>query len=224
MSAIVIHEDGLDFHADSTGDEPRCLDLQIAERLGFSRPRDVRKLIDRLRSSGIVKESELRATVAQTSGRPATEYWLSETAALKVAARSDTDAAIAQLDTMVRVFVAVKRRLREPPPAPALPSTTGINALLAACRTVGESPLLQRELYQRLGYAAFMQTTTWAKAEGALRRHLGIVSYRRLPMNMLDEARRVIDAMVEKRWPILRAPKLRLLQGGGGSDRQGKLF
>lgn len=107
---------------------------------------------------------------------------------------------------------------------PALPST-GHHSLLAACQTVGQNPLWQREIFQRLGYAAHVQKTTWSRAEGALRRHLGVVSYKRVPANMLDETRRYIDSMVEGRTSIARRPTLRLIKGGGGgSSKQVPLF
>lgn len=67
--------------------EPRARDLDIAERLGFDRPRDIRKLIERhaaeLATFGVC------ATVAQNHGggrgRPSTEFWLNEEQALLIA-------------------------------------------------------------------------------------------------------------------------------------------
>lgn len=91
--------------------EPRARDLDIAERLGFDRLRDIRKLIERnlpeIESFGVC------ATVARTpderGGRPATEYWLTEEQALLVASRSDADNAPAVRRMLIKVFVAWRR-------------------------------------------------------------------------------------------------------------------
>ena len=91
--------------------EPRTRDLDLADRLGFGRPRDIRKLIERnlpeIESFGVC------ATVAQNHnggrGRPATEYWLSEEQALLVAALSDADRAAAVRHMLIKVFVAWRR-------------------------------------------------------------------------------------------------------------------
>lgn len=91
--------------------EPRARDLDIAERLGFERPRDIRKLIERnlpeIESFGVC------ATVARTpdqrGGRPATEYWLTEEQALLVASRSDAENAPTVRRMLIKVFVAWRR-------------------------------------------------------------------------------------------------------------------
>jgi hypothetical protein len=71
--------------------EPRARDLDIADRLGFSQQRDIRKLIERHKAE--LQAFGVCATVAQTSGpkggRPATEYWLNEEQALLVSILSD---------------------------------------------------------------------------------------------------------------------------------------
>lgn len=78
--------------------------------VGFSRPRKARDLVKRLLALKILNNSEVCTVVGQTSiagGRPARELWLTREGALKFAARSDTPRAIALLDSIVRVFVAV---------------------------------------------------------------------------------------------------------------------
>jgi site-specific DNA-cytosine methylase len=77
-----------------TGDEPRIRDIDLAEKLGYARPRDIRKLIERLLKDGRLKDVKVCATVAQTSGgRPGKEYHLTRNQALKVAAHADTNIA-----------------------------------------------------------------------------------------------------------------------------------
>jgi hypothetical protein len=87
--------------------EPRILDIELAKKLGYAHPADIRKLIRRLMDEGILNESEVFATVAKTSmrgGRPAKEYWLTEEQAILVTTQSKTETAITQLKTMVHVF------------------------------------------------------------------------------------------------------------------------
>jgi hypothetical protein len=89
--------------------EPYVLDVELAERLGYERPRDIRKLIKRLLAEGILCESDVCATVAQTSvlgGRPTVEYWLNESGALDVALASQTPTARAMYRTVKQVFIA----------------------------------------------------------------------------------------------------------------------
>lgn len=92
-------------------DEPRLLDLRLAEALGFAQTRDVRKLIDRNKGE-LASYGEVCATVAQTSpagGRPGLEYWLNEAQALLVCMFSRTDQAARVRRELVEVFMAWRR-------------------------------------------------------------------------------------------------------------------
>lgn len=88
--------------------EPRMLDVRLAEVLEFSRPRDIRKIVERnskeLQSFGILRH------VAQNHnggrGRPSMEYWLNKKQALYITAKSDTPAAAMVTIQMVEVFDA----------------------------------------------------------------------------------------------------------------------
>ncbi len=106
------------------GTEPLIRDVDAAERLGFGRPRDVRKLIERIWPEN--KRPHVRATVARTSmprgGERETrvqEYWLTEAELLKLCARSSTPIAEGILDEMIAVYIAVRRGL-VPMTAPAM--------------------------------------------------------------------------------------------------------
>ncbi len=91
--------------------EPRARDLDIAERLGFDRPRDIRKLIERnlpeIESFGVC--ATVARTPAERGGRPATEYWLTEEQALLISSRSDAENAPAVRRMLIKVFVAWRR-------------------------------------------------------------------------------------------------------------------
>jgi hypothetical protein len=90
--------------------EPRARDLDIAERLGFERPRDIRKLIER--NVAELQRYGVCATMAQTygagtrGGRPTEEFWLNEPQALLIAMRSDAKLAPAVREMLIRVFMA----------------------------------------------------------------------------------------------------------------------
>jgi hypothetical protein len=89
------------------GQEPRILDVVLAERLGYERPADIRELIGRLIADGILNESEVIRTVRKTSpkgGRPGKEYWLTEEQAILVTTQSETATARTMLKTIVHVF------------------------------------------------------------------------------------------------------------------------
>lgn len=92
-------------------DGPRARDLDIARRLGFDRPRDIRKLIERNMSE--LLRFGVCATVAQTSGpkgrRPSKEYWLNEEQALSISAASDAPLAPEVRHMLIKVFVAWRR-------------------------------------------------------------------------------------------------------------------
>lgn len=91
--------------------EPRLRDLEIAKSLGMSRPRDIRKLIDRNKAE--FERYGICATVAQNHsggrGRPSQEYWLNEGQALLVAALSNTPNAADVRHALITVFLAYKK-------------------------------------------------------------------------------------------------------------------
>ncbi len=97
--------------------EPRARDIDLAERLGYERPRDIRKLVKTYLGSGDLSQDDVCAAVAQTSakgGRPGTEFWLSEAAALFIIAKSETAMAKTLLKEMIRVFMLARRGMLAP--------------------------------------------------------------------------------------------------------------
>lgn len=96
--------------------EPRVRDLDLAERLGYERPRKIRDLIERMKIAGKLNDIHVCPTVGRTSmpngGTRETltdEYFLTESQALKVAAKSETEPADALLDEMIAVYVAARK-------------------------------------------------------------------------------------------------------------------
>lgn len=93
-------------------EEPKIRDLELAERLEYDRPRNIRVLIGRLIKEGKLSGVEVRFTVKQTlGGRPGKEYWLTEAQAIKVIAKSETAMADATLDQIIAVFIAARKGL-----------------------------------------------------------------------------------------------------------------
>jgi hypothetical protein len=88
--------------------EPRVRDLDLAERLGFDRPRDIRKLIERNRSE--IEGLGTCATVAHVvRGNPTKELHLNEEQALLVAVLSNAPQAAAVRAMLIRTFVSYRR-------------------------------------------------------------------------------------------------------------------
>lgn len=109
-------------------DEPRVRDTDLAERLGYSQARDIRKTIGRMIESGELSGVHERAIVARTSmpngGERSvniTEYWLTEREALLLCARSEATRAIEVRAALVDVFIAYRRGQL----VPVIPSELG---------------------------------------------------------------------------------------------------
>lgn len=101
--------------------EPRIRDLDLADRLGYAKPHNIRNLIGRL-----IAEQKLSAVhvvfTVKTTSMPhggvrevrSEEFWLTEAQALKVIARSETDIADKILDEVIEVFRLAIRGLLTP--------------------------------------------------------------------------------------------------------------
>lgn len=107
-------------------DGPRVRDVDIAKRLGFTRLRNIRKLIER--NKGELERFGTCSTVEHVvRGNPVVEYWLNEEQALLMATLSDTDNAAEVRHMLIKVFVAWRRgELR--------PVTVTPNAMISVAR------------------------------------------------------------------------------------------
>ncbi|UOF77362.1 P63c domain [Caudoviricetes sp.] len=92
----------------------RVLDVELARKLGFSRPRKIRELIARLVTAGelpgihrrpTVGRRELSANIIETT---VNEYWLTLEEALFVTAKSDTKTANDVLRAVIKVFLLAR--------------------------------------------------------------------------------------------------------------------
>lgn len=115
---------GLVVRDDFADSEPRIRDLDLGERLGYSRPRDTRNLIRSMVESGKLKDIAQRGVPSRRDdGMPSTpvnEYWLTERQALKVIAKSETAIADQILDEVIELFVAYRQGRLKPHHIPPL--------------------------------------------------------------------------------------------------------
>lgn len=121
--------------------EPRVLDALIAERLGFSRPRDVRKIIERSKA-----ELETYGTLTIKNGRyrgqPTSEYWLNEAQALLLCCFSRTEKAAEVRKALIEVYQEYRNRR-------SLPAVTQVASY--ARRAKGERPLEESLKHDGMG-------------------------------------------------------------------------
>lgn len=95
--------------------DPMIEDLELARRLGYELPYDIRKLIRRMLDSGQLTQEQVFATTAKTSGkggRPGVTYYLGEFASLKVTTKSETENADEITNEIIQVFIDAKNGKR----------------------------------------------------------------------------------------------------------------
>ena len=88
------------------GGEVRVLDLTLAERLGYERPRAIRDLIKRHQADleAIGSLPHRAANPGPKGGRPTTAFYLTQAQALFILAKSETARANIELAYVVEVF------------------------------------------------------------------------------------------------------------------------
>ena len=123
--------------------EPMLEDLELAKRLGYALPYDIRKLIRRMIENGQLTQEQVFATVANTSekgGKPGTTYYLGEFAALKVTTKSETDKADEITNEIIQVFIDAKNGKRPVQRAtdPVITKARQADALMSTYLKVGK--------------------------------------------------------------------------------------
>ena len=158
----IVKRDGFEFQVDADG-VARVRDVDVAERLGMARPRDIRRTIAGLIEAGELSDVITRAVSARviakggaTREQPVIEYWLDKRQAYHVAVLGKTKEAVEFRKRVLDVYIAVedewKRRGAE------LPGPLGkfFRFLLAEKPTEWEScfgPTLVRALSNLYGFA-----------------------------------------------------------------------
>lgn len=177
-------------------ERPLIRDEELGRKLGFERPRDVRKLIAR-----IFRDSELCATVAQSRGRPSKTYFLTRSQALKVTMRSETPTADVIQDEIVHVYEAWLDG-RRPEPAPRVDFRTQVLAMLAdpvfisQARALLTGPAPETELAglaQMMRDAAERRGVPFELVHGSIRKELKVGTYRQLRSDQLARACSIVS-------------------------------
>jgi prophage antirepressor-like protein len=123
--------------------EPRTRDTDVAERLGYERPRAIRQIIERNRDE-IEAFGSLATRRGESRGQEYEEYWLTEEQALLVASRSDAPNAAQVRHLVIKVFVAWRRGHL----VPALPTTA--EAFASAFTMLAQQERRQAEQGQQI--------------------------------------------------------------------------
>ena len=101
-------------------DEPLVPDMEIAAKLGYKRPGNIRKLITRMVNAGQLDRCSTVEHRPENGGRAVEAYLLTEQQALKVIARSETQVADKILDEVIAVYMAWRKGQLPAAPAPAV--------------------------------------------------------------------------------------------------------
>lgn len=137
-AAMQIH--GFQLNAESG--EPMIRDTELAEKLGYAAPRNIRKIVRRMLKSGSLSPESMRSTVERIQNGNTIEcFYLSERAALKVIARSETSAADKITDEVIDVFIQYRQGTLAQQPATAIP-TNLVEALRLAADKAEEAEKL----------------------------------------------------------------------------------
>ena len=123
--------------------EPMIQDLELAQRLGYERPRAIRDLIKRLLREEKLNRNNIRRTVEQSqgeAGRPSEVFYLDEFAAIKVTTKSEAANADEITNEVIRVFIDAKRGKRPSSRAvdPVIAKARQASALMATYLSIGK--------------------------------------------------------------------------------------
>lgn len=98
--------------------EPRVLDTDLAERLGYAVPRKIRQHLIEANREELETMGILRTHSVQSGGRPSTAFYLNEEQALLICMFSRTEKAAVVRKQVIETFMSVRRGTL----APALPN------------------------------------------------------------------------------------------------------
>jgi hypothetical protein len=139
--------------------EPRIRDIELAERLGYARSRDIRALIKGMIADGKLKDvAHCGAAPRERPGERAIEYWLTRKQALKVIAKSETAIADSILDEVIDVFDKWQRgELVSPRDAVISTLAAGFHNMTRIVASIEERSKLQDEIIRRQNERADQQ-------------------------------------------------------------------
>lgn len=202
-------------------DVPRVRDIDLGERLGFARPRDFRKLVERLVRDGILNDIECCATVARHKlgdrggWQEVVEYHLTERGALKAIVKSETAKAVEITGQVIDVYLAAREAKSSAAMMAVHAPATVAFADVHGSR-IGETHV-RDELVSWCKMAALARGVTLHRVHGALRRQYKVCSVYDLAVAVWPTARTFLEALAQGRLILPtpgKRPVLRLLHGG----------
>lgn len=181
---------------DTTTGEPRVRDLDIAERAGLRRQRDIRQVIERnwdtLSAFGEIRVCGSRP---QTSGgRPAREYWLSEEQATSLVSMLKTPLGKQLHVAIVKLFVAYRRGQL----------ATIVTASAPMQARIGDDPRAMSMVRTYCQLAAHQSGLSVHRIQGMIRKPWGVMSIYRIALSSLDHT-------IAKLKEIIEAPRPKAL-------------
>ncbi|WP_086931631.1 hypothetical protein [Agarilytica rhodophyticola] len=127
--------------------KPMIKDISLAEKLGYTEPKAIRRLIKRMLTKLQLKAENVRDTVTRINngkGREVSEYYLDEKTTLKVITKSETENADAITDEMIDVFIAYRSgELQQSP-------KTALDIMLMQCQRLVDQERRQAETDRKL--------------------------------------------------------------------------
>ncbi len=194
--AKVVTVDGWELRV-GDDEEPRVLDIVLAERLGFARPAKIRDLVKKLIREGKLNEAHcFPVTGIRRSGavqRSLTEFWLSEAGALKVIAKSETKRADAILDEVIDVFIRARRGLvvdRDIKPANVVLPTES-----ATTTRTGDVPNVKSAISLLCKMASRSTNRPLQAIHGYVRKTFRTVGIHQLPIGLWPACEKMLNAL-----------------------------
>lgn len=200
MSAAmkVVREGGLTFEV--SDDEPRVRDIDLAERAGLAKPRDIRATIEanreELESLGELtmrrcwRRIEKRGAVRGFEQREESEYLLNEHQTATVLILLRTKTAKRFRGEVVRTFIAVRKGLLAQPPSPAVLDGTVANS----CR-IGDTDEGKRRLRRAVAVLRMVRGYSFQRIHGYLRKQFRVSSPFAISAHLLPFVESTLEAL-----------------------------
>lgn len=171
--------------------EPRVHDLALAERLGFDRPRDIRKIIKR-NEDKLLKFGGCATVARVVEGNETAEFYLNQKQAIFICMKSETERAFDVQIEIVHVFDAYLNGELNADAVPPLPPIR---------EPITPAHYLQlQELVRHISAHCHQHGKAQGAAWGRLRKDYDADSVLRLPVESFDSARALLaDILIQAR-------------------------
>lgn len=188
------------FNLSVDGEEPRALDLEIAQCAGVARPRDVRTVIDRnweeLSAHGEIRVCGYQPQTSE-GGRPGREYWLNEDQAVALVALMRTPKARELRIALVKCFRAYRDGL--------LPRAQPLSLDIAHGPRVGDVPNVREDLSALCAMTARASGHSLRRIHGFLRRTYRVPGIHHIALVLYPAVKQTLEAIGLGRLHLARA-------------------